>query len=251
MPSRLKPQAYETGDCPSYPDVMSRYADDVAARDQALVDSLQIRKFDPNQPRDQRGRWSDVGGVSSAEGRPSITGKAGAFMKRVQDGLDAMPATHAARIKHVPIRIAQVAERGSETTRGMFQWRGDEPLGITLGEEIHIPVSSGSYTLKTIDPEGLVLHEAAHALDHSTRWQLSNRMHPSIYAAANVLKPSEREKASYYLSDKTEMFAELYSLKYNPNSKKSWRSFGMKPERARQVFAGPLKELDNFDEQPS
>lgn len=222
----------------------------------------ELKEYDPNQPRDEEGKWSSDGGGGngSAESvgyqgekpaeRPTPKAGSGSTekaMQKVTKAIAAIPAKHAEILKNIPIEVVQssvdiktdTVSAGTDTV-GTFRFQGDKPVGIVLAENIRMNVHR-TYDLPVESIEQVTIHELGHALDHHNGWKLGNDVPflKGINKGLKRMKPNEKRNGLYFLSDPKERFAELYSLAYNPS--KSAKYFGgMSRKRAETVFAESL-----------
>lgn len=201
------------------------------------------------------------GGTSSNDIRVvARTGVKTRELNLVKAGVKAVPVEHAKKVKAVPVYVVRstrdIPVRGnapeSSKTTGLFQWAPGEP-------RIYIPThkiydyrdSRGEMVtwdtpLKNITRD--TVHEIGHALDHHNDWELGNKIREACYIAERDMTAREKKKADYFIHDIKEMFAEVYTLAYNPVKTGTQRYFGgMKRERAEEVFAEALRIVKAMD----
>lgn len=195
-----------------------------------------LEKYNPDEPRDEAGKWTDGGGGS---GSPTVTGL-GSVAAKVRAGVASLPASHLARVSDIPIRVEP---RGAEGWAGFFRSGGGSPPHIAIaGNQSyldHATQQRREVSLK--DPAKVVIHEIGHALDFKTHGDLNRRLAGTVMADAKAMTPGEQAGARHWLSNSTEMFAETYALAFGP---KNGRYFGyMTSTRARKVFANSVSKL--------
>jgi len=204
----------------------------------------------PRVPAGQPGGGEFAGGNS---GKESPRPKADAFrtdpktttrdLNAVKAAINAIPEKHAAEIAQVPVTLkAEVSTFGSKlgdnaSAKGMFHWDGSPRIQIAQG----VPFKGTLMHFQNI--EGTTVHELGHALDHARGWSMSNNsefMRLNREEMSN-LSAKEKSNGAYWISDRKEMFAELYSLAHNPRVTGTARYFGgMSKARAEKVFASSL-----------
>jgi hypothetical protein len=228
-----------------------------------------LAKFDESQhPRDEHGRWTDAGGGDTATARPAASKGAGASdaaFAKIEAAVAAIPASHAARIAHVPVVLTKtsdefpghIAAGGGASTVGLFGWADDQPR-IDVAEAVKVtatitdvgatPQSRQTVSLLPVrQPEQVTVHEMAHALDYVSGWALSDdaALKQRFAAATALMSERETKNASYWIGGgQREMFAELYSAIYNPNRASDQTYFGgMTRARVREVFAPAIASI--------
>jgi hypothetical protein len=226
-------------------------------------------KFDPDQPRDEDGKWTDGGGGGDSgggekpsgggkpekpsegqqpKGKPKLAAAKGVSTQaknRVQSAVDAIPATHAERLKNVPVDVLATnrdfAKGGGAKDVGLFSWHGGRPM-IEIPQSIVLKGKSGQeYTISIKNIEHNTVHELGHALDHSGDWKEHSKIYREMTAGIDKMTKKEQSRGQYYISDPRETFAELYAVAHNPKQTGTQRYFGgMKKERVEEVFKDAL-----------
>jgi hypothetical protein len=241
-----------------------------------------VRDFDPNQPRDEEGKWTDGGGGDGAGGgggagvTPQVTqgdGTSAEKYNRIKTALAVIPASHAAQIKDVSISFVKSqydmpSQFGvSPQAEGLFAFNGKSRIFVAESKRsiLNVPPSTWKpdrptppleqwITKETFLPtkqiEQVTVHELGHALDHATEWKHSANIAKLADAAKAQLTAREKKNGAYWLNNDRETFAELYTTLYNPNDGDDQRYFGgLTRARAKSVFKAALaamKEIKQF-----
>lgn len=173
-------------------------------------------------------------------------------VKSVEAAVAAIPASHAEKIKHVPIYtvhtmndVADVVGEGAQHAAGTYSWYEGKSR-IYVPELHRIKFQLPGKPMKQVDVpfkniSQTATHEMGHALDHANDWKLSDVFFKDVGKFADVVvTPEEAQNAQYWTGSRREMFAELYALAYDP-SKDATYFGGMSRERAESVYATALK----------
>lgn len=204
---------------------------------------LQGIKYDPNQPRDEGGKWSSDGGggggsVPSAGGQgPKITSDkyssptgVAAAMKAVKS----IPVAHRDGLKNVSIKVYELTSdfKPPAGSTGMYSPKDKK---IEVAEKFML----GGRVLPNADIEQTIVRELGRAYNDASGGKAANNL--DIQDAVNNMSFLEKMRARHFIKDKTEIFAELYTLAYSPD--KTHRSFGLARDQAEALFAKPLSQL--------
>jgi hypothetical protein len=200
------------------------------------------KAFDPDQPRDETGKWTSGGGdggggaapaatpaapPAASAAKPQITPLVGVSKdgaRRVERALSAIPAAHAEALKDVKIYI-----QPTSTIIGYDPGGGDvtgkySPINQTIQVAETVPVK---FPKKTVDIpysnlERVTLHELGHAFDDRYVSTKSAEIAGDVSTGIGRMTRQEKADGAYFiLGDRGginagESFAELYSLAYNP-----------------------------------
>lgn len=186
---------------------------------------------------------------------PLITGPGVVKQAQVRAAIDALPASHAEQLKHVPVTFAKSPEEFPEhvnagygrSTVGLFSWANDKPaVYVAESTKAMLTPPEGGAAKEVAFPtrglEAVVTHELGHALDYSNGWKHSAAIDSGLMAS--LLTRDEIKDGLYWLQDKKETFAELYSALHNPNKSADQRYFGgMTRGRVDEVFGRELARI--------
>src|SRR5215831_10772772 len=208
-----------------------------------------LTKFDPDQPRDEEGKWTsgggDGGGAAStsvpaanqpqkpSEKRPTVAGLRGvseATVAKVNSAIDAIPAEH-----REELGVGVTVYRDSKNFPVAEKWRHASGLFAVYADgRKEIKISEAVHSVPTKSVERVMTHELGHAYDSATGQMARHDVTTSLRKMTSRMTPSERQNAKYFLSTPGELFAELYSLTYSPD--KSGKYFNMPRDKALNVF---------------
>lgn len=245
---------------------------------------LQGIKFDPDQPRDEDGKWTSGGGASAGgdSGASAVqldplaqvsgpvarvgerSGKtaSGQAIAKVKAAAAAIPPAHAEALKHVPINVVYGHDDLSVGGASGLYSRANKEIFVAehakFVTKVWAPGNNEMTESSTYVPldsiERTAVHELGHAYDHHIKQQGSfqlmarqdNGRSPSVIdQGVKRLKRKEKSNAKYYLSTPTETFAELYALAYSPNRNIKYFG-GMTAQRAEEVFSEALTKIRSF-----
>ena len=185
--------------------------------------------------------------------RPKVYSRPGVntrLTNLVKAAVDAIPADHAERIKDVKVIVtrttrdvpANVPAGEGKFTAGLFDWGDGTPkVYVAANTEHQMPTSGERYILPLKSVQATTVHELGHAVDHASGWSHGQALMADAGKGFARLSKKEAGQGEYWFLDPKEMFAETYSLAYNPNRSGSQRYFGgMSAKRAEKVFAEAL-----------
>ena len=224
-----------------------------------LIAPDEVAKYDPDQPRAPKG--SDEGGqwIEAGDYHPETFERAGPTVAsngypqweaRLREVIAQLPAAHMKAILNTVVRVVdKLAPLNAAMTDHGYTlglWSGNR--GSNYGE---IKIAKGfqfkgrNATLR--NPDATLVHEIGHAIDYAFHNQPSRML--LAVASQDALKMTKVEKrqmtrASYWLQQPTEMFAELYSLAYTPGRQNKF--FGMNRPNAEAKFKTSLAVLRNY-----
>lgn len=204
-----------------------------------------LRKYSPDEPRDDHGRWTDgaqgdtaVQGLRLQQLRQQVKDEAKRLADGIKAGQDAIPASDREIIGEIAIKaVDNMDGPGQNNWIGQFyrDLAGDPHIEIATTDTMGFP---------NADPTGVTVHELGHALDSAlNRYNLPGQFVWNITQDAAGLTKDMRSDAAYWLQNPKEGFAELYSLTFSPNHGKDARFFALPYPVASKVFAKSINAM--------
>ena len=208
-----------------------------------------LPEFDPDQPRDEAGRWTSSGAYQTS-GKDIAS-------RDIQRGLSRIPEEHRELLRRRGVKFYVVDKIGG----GESYTDAGTVLGLTyLGIENKVFIArTASFiwkgkevNLPLLNVEGMVVHEIGHAID-GLFGPLSSALEKYIDEDARKMTKKELQDAWYFFSNRYEKFAELYRVAYarTPRggiAEEGYRAFGgMERGRAKRVFGTSLRMLKALD----
>lgn len=229
------------------------------------------KKYDPNQPRDERGRWTSTGASAAIEqvisegstlapipedisnwfGEYRVIREAGDIPGGVGEAIRAIPEEHLSLLHDTTISLNETVQASYyHPNRGYIE--EEDVLGIyhpaqgTGDDSIQIAYRANGRDAKSIS--GTTLHEIGHAIDfkHGNRLGASafNWLNYSMGLARYPMTDHEKQISAYYFKNTRERAAELYAMTYNPNFSAEG-AFGLPAFRASELFGVASDRLRN------
>lgn len=228
------------------------------------------RAFDPDQPRDEGGRWTSGGGggggSTGAADKPSAPPAGPANRPQIKEGpqegnkpsresmqkvsaaVAAIPVSHAELLKDVPITV-------THSTGGLNLPYGAGAESIYVGETVPLQTKMGNRIERQDIPvksvEGETVRQLGFAYDTKSDGNPSKEVWPDVERAmltrvvmADRGTPQSKAEEYFYAGPIKERmsFAELYSLAHNPDQNATYFA-GMSRERASTVFKEALAKV--------